>query len=85
MDGIHAVPDERAWIRRASKVEEIIRHSAEKYTDTETGRTVIVGSYDALLVLIPIDIEGSTVTPVTVHATTRQQINFRLQSGRFRV
>jgi hypothetical protein len=69
----------------ASKLEDIIRHSAEQYTDTETGRTVIVGRHDELLVLIPIDVEESTVTPVTVHATTRQQINLRLQTGRFRV
>ena len=36
----------------AAKVEEIIRHSAERYTETESGRTVIVGRHDELLVLI---------------------------------
>ena len=68
-----------------SKLEDIIRHSAERYTDTETRRTVIIGRHDELLVLIPIEAEGTTIIPVTVHATTRQQINFRLQTGRFRV
>ena len=36
----------------AAKVEQIILHSAERYTDTESGRTVIVGRHDELLVLI---------------------------------
>ena len=69
----------------AAEVEEIIRHSAERYTDTDSGRTVIVGRHDELLVLIPIETDGSTIVPITVHTTTRQQIRFRLQSGRFRV
>jgi hypothetical protein len=69
----------------AAKVEEIIRHSAERYTDTESGRTVIVGRHDELLVLIPIEMDGSTIIPITVHAITRQQIRFRLQTGRFQV
>jgi hypothetical protein len=69
----------------ATKLEEIIRHSAERYTDTESGRTVIVGRHDELLVLIPIEMDSSTIIPITVHATTRQQIRFRLQSGRFQV
>ena len=69
----------------AAKVEEIIRHSAQRYTDTESGRTVIVGRHDEVLVLIPIETDGSTIIPITVHATTRQQIRSRLQSGRFRV
>jgi hypothetical protein len=69
----------------AAKVEEIIRHSAERYTDTESGRTVIVGRHDELSVLIPIEMDGSTIIPITVHAITRQQIRFRLQTGRFQV
>ena len=69
----------------AATIEEIIRHSAERYTDTDSVRTVIVGRHHELLVLIPIETDGSTIVPITVHATTRQQIRFRLQSGRFRV
>jgi hypothetical protein len=51
----------------APKLEEIIRHSAERYTDTESGRTVVVGRHEELLVLIPIETEGSTIVPITVH------------------
>jgi hypothetical protein len=69
----------------SAKIEEIVRHSAERYTNTDSGRTVIVGRHDERLVLIPIEIDGSTVVPITVHATTRQQIRFRLQSGRFKI
>jgi len=33
--------------------------------------------------MIPYEAEARTITPVTVHATTRQQINLRLKTGRF--
>lgn len=64
-------------------IEHIVRYSSERYDDTVTGRLVRVGHLDDLLVMIPCDIEQATVTPVTVHATTRQQVNFRLKTGRF--
>jgi hypothetical protein len=51
--------------------------------DTETGRTVIIGRHSELLVLIPIEAEGATIIPVTVHATTRQQINFGCKPAGF--
>jgi len=66
-----------------AKLEHIIRHSSERYFDTETGRSVVVGHHDAQLVIIPYEMKEETVTPVTVHATTRQQIRFRLRTGRF--
>lgn len=70
-----------------SKIEEILRFSDERYFDVATQRMVAVGRHDKLLVMIPYDkIEDTTgeiITPVTVHATTRQQIKFRLSSGRF--
>jgi hypothetical protein len=35
--------------------------------------------------MIPHEIgEDSTITPITIHATTRQQINYRIKSGRFK-
>jgi hypothetical protein len=37
-----------------------------------------------MLVVIPLDAEGEIVKPLTIHATTRQQVNFRVRSGRFR-
>ena len=51
--------------------------------DTATGRAIVVGRHDRQLVIIPYDVEGSTIIPVTVHAITRQQIRFRLRTGRF--
>jgi hypothetical protein len=47
-----------------------------------TGRLVAIGRHVNLLVMIPNEREGGRVTPVTIHATTRQQINARLKSGR---
>jgi len=66
------------------KVEEILSFSNERYFDTVTGSKIVVGRHGRMLVLIPYQkvIEG--VMPVTIHATTRQQINFRLKNGRFR-
>lgn len=65
------------------KLEHIVRHSGERYFDTDSGRAVVIGRHDHQLVMIPYDVEDDTITPVTVHATTRQQIRFRLQTGRF--
>jgi hypothetical protein len=66
-----------------SVVETIVRHSAERYFDTDTGRAVAVGSHAGRTVLIPYEETASEIRPVTVHATTRQQIRFRLRTGRF--
>ena len=38
-----------------------------------------------VLVMIPYEAEAKTITPVTVHATTRQQIKLRLKMGRFAI
>ena len=65
-------------------LEQVIRFSTEKYFDTETGRTVAVGRHREKLVLIPYDEDESTITPVTVHATTRQQVSLRVNTGRFK-
>ena len=65
-------------------IEQIVRFSGERYFDTATGRSVAIGRDGGRLVMVPYDEEGETVTPVTVHATTRQQITLRLRTGRFR-
>ena len=65
------------------KLEEIIRHSTERYFDTETERHVVVGRHNLQLVAIPYEIENEVITPVTVHIITRQQIRFRLNTRRF--
>ncbi len=66
-----------------AKIEYVVRHSAERYYDTVTYRLVAVGRHDDKLILIPYEQEGDRIVPITVHATTRQQINFRLKTGRY--
>jgi len=65
-------------------VEQILRYSSERYVDTVTGRVVVVGRHEKLIVMIPYELKGNTMTPVTIHATSRQQINSRIKSGRFK-
>jgi len=65
-------------------VEHILRYSSERYIDTVTGRVAVIGRHGKLLVMIPYEQKGDTMTPVTIHATSRQQIDFRLRSGRLR-
>lgn len=66
-----------------TEVEKILNFSDERYFDTATGRNVVVGKHERMLVVIPFERIGDDITPVTIHATTRQQINFRLKNGRF--
>lgn len=66
-----------------ARLERIIRHSSERYFDTETGRTIVVGRHNKQLVIIPYEVDEDNIIPVTVHIITRQQIRFRLQTGRF--
>jgi hypothetical protein len=40
----------------------------------------VVVRHDDQLILIPFELEGDQITPVTVHAITRQQIRFRLST-----
>lgn len=65
------------------KIEDIIRYSRERYFDTVTRRMIVVGKHDDRLAMIPYDRKENELLPVTIHATTRQQINFRLKTGRF--
>jgi len=64
-------------------IEQIVRFSGERYFDTATQRMVAIGRHVGQLVMIPYEQEAETVTPVSIHATTRQQIHLRLQTGRF--
>jgi hypothetical protein len=66
-----------------ARIERIIRHSSERYLDTETRRAVVVGRHHKQLVMIPYEMDEDNIIPVTIHAITRQQIRFRLQTGRF--
>lgn len=65
-------------------VEQILKYSSERYVDTVTGRAIAIGRHEKLLVMIPYELKGRTLTPVTIHATNRQQINYRIKSGRFK-
>ncbi len=68
-----------------ANIEEIIRYSSERYYDTSTDRWVVIGKDSSILVMIPHEIdEGSTITPITIHSTTRQQVKYRVKSGRFK-
>ena len=64
-------------------LEDIIRYSSERYFDTATRRNVVVGKHDTMLVLMPFEVNENCLVPVTVHSTSRQQIRFRLKTGRF--
>jgi len=66
-----------------AKIENILRYSGERYFDTATRRRIAIGRHDNLLVIVPYEESGNAITPVTIHATTRQQISFRLKTGRF--
>lgn len=65
------------------EVERIVRFSAERYFDRGTGRMIAVGRHVESLVIVPFDVAGDVMTPVTVHRATRQQINSRLRAGRY--
>jgi hypothetical protein len=64
-------------------VEQIVRYSTERYVDTGTGRLVAVGRHGERLILVPYERTEDTLTPVTVHVRSRQQVNIRVRSGRF--
>jgi len=66
-----------------AKLEDILLHSSERYFDTETARSIVVGRRGRKLVMIPYETKGDSVIPVTVHATTSQQVRFRVRTGRF--
>ena len=68
-----------------TNIENIIRYGDERYIDTITQRRVVIGKDSKKLVMIPYESkDNQTITPITVHATSRQQINFRIKSGRFK-
>ena len=66
-----------------AKIEEILKYSGERYSDIETDRLIVVGRHEEVLVIIPYEYLGDGIMPITIHATTRQQIRFRLKNGRY--
>lgn len=65
------------------KVESLIRYSGERYLDTTTRRLIVIGNHIEQLVMVAYETECSQIIHVTIHSITRQQINFRLKTGRF--
>jgi hypothetical protein len=61
----------------------ILRFSSERYYDVETDRAIVIGKHREQLVLVPYEQNENAIIPITIHATTRQQIRFRLNTGRF--
>ena len=66
-----------------ARIEHILRYAQERYLDTATGRTIAIGRHGTLLLMVPFEQDGDRITPVTVHATSRKQISFRVKTGRF--
>ncbi|OGV71118.1 MAG: hypothetical protein A3K19_30610 [Lentisphaerae bacterium RIFOXYB12_FULL_65_16] len=66
-----------------AEIERIVRSGEERYIDTVSGRRVVVGRHGRLRVVIPYEETAGEVIPITVHVTSRQQINFRIRSGRY--
>jgi hypothetical protein len=66
------------------KIEHILKYSDERYFDTSTNRLVVIGKHGKYLVMVPYEIDEKTLTPITIHIITRQQINFRIKTGRFK-
>lgn len=60
----------------------ILRFSSERYYDVEIDRSIVVEKHGEQLVLIPYEQSENTITPIIIHATIRQQIRFRWQTGR---
>jgi hypothetical protein len=69
-----------------SGIEEILRYSNERYYDCATDRLVVVGNDANVMVIIPYEKDDTNVvTPITVHATNRRQISYRVKTGRFKL
>ena len=47
------------------KLEAIVRHSTERYFDTETERHVVVERHNLQLVIVPYDVDNEIITLVT--------------------
>ncbi len=77
----------RAQLRKfdLNTLEGVLRNTPERYTDAATGRRVAIGKHGNTLVAIPYEMDKDAMIPVTVHATSRQQVTYRLRSGRFQI
>jgi len=67
-----------------SQIEKILRYSSERYVDTDTGSRIAIGSVENHIILVAYDLIEDGYEVITSHATNRQQITFRLNSGRYK-
>ncbi len=76
----------RLKLRKFNKilVEKILRFSEERYFDKDTNRFVAIGKDENRLLLIPYEKNEKAYIPITIHAISRQQINYRIKIGRFK-
>ena len=65
-----------------ARIEHILTFSTERYFDTSTQRHIVIGRHYDDIVMIPYEPGDDALTPVTIHVTTRQQVNFRVRTGR---
>ena len=66
-----------------TKIDEILRYSDERYFDVVTRRQVVIGRHADRVVMVPYERSENLITPVTIHVINRQQIKFRLKTGRY--
>ena len=52
-----------------AKIEDIVRHSTERYFDTETERWVVIGYHDTKLVMICLRSRSNLVYPYNTQLT----------------
>jgi hypothetical protein len=45
---------------------------------------IAIGKHDKRLVMIPYEISKNSIKPVTIHATSRQQVNFQIKNGKIK-
>lgn len=66
----------RAQLRQfdLNTLEGILRNTSERNTDAANGRRVAIGKHGNTPVAIPYEMDEDAMIPVTVHATSRQQV-----------
>lgn len=65
------------------EIELILKYGDERYLDQFTGKRIAIGKHRKQLVVIPYEIEHDILIPITIHATTRQQIHNRIKKQRY--
>jgi len=65
-------------------ISEIVKYSGERYFDIDTSRMIVIGKHNNILIMVAYEVrDDNVVVPVTIHATNRQQISYRVKNGRY--